>query len=660
MAITINSLELENFKGKKHLLVEFGHETTIYGDNGAGKTTVEDAFTWLLWGKNSDGKTTFDLRPLDENNNPIHMIECSVTGVLEKNGIVVKLKRISKEKWETKKGSPEPEFRGNEVVYEINDVSCKQADFKSKVDSLIEENVFKILTSPLYFNTMPWQDRRNILISLVGGITDEEIAGENKDFRNLLSRIASDGTNMIDFKKSIASRKKKIKDRLDEIPARVDENMSHLPEELNYEQFEAEIQNGRDRITEIDNLIASDARSTVESNKIANDSILKLQDEIFKAKSRIQEIENEKRVEEDDERRNCNNAVIKAEKELSTCKELIKADSDEIERLLAEIDCKKEAKAELVKKWQVINAEKFEFDAETCACPLCKRKFEGEDLEKKKEELRVNFTDDKVKRLKSIEAPGNRLKEAISNNEKKIADLKFELKSFENNIPDLELALKNAKDAVLQIKHYVTRAHADSEWKALMKEIEDKEIQIENLKSSLAKGGDMTVIRKEKPEIETRISELKEKLQTRKQREDILSRVEELKKEQREKSQAIADLEKEEFVTEAFLKAKMTTLEDKVNTLFTGVKFKMFNQQINGGEDPCCICLINGVPFANANTAGQINAGIECINVISRFYNETAPIFIDGRESIVRLIPTESQIVNLVVSAADKELRIVK
>ncbi|OLA94190.1 MAG: hypothetical protein BHW64_04905 [Candidatus Melainabacteria bacterium LEY3_CP_29_8] len=108
MAIRLNKLELENFKGIRNLLIEFGQETTIYGDNGVGKTTIVDAFTWLLWGKNSDGKTTFDLRPLDENNNPIHMVECSVTGELDKNGVVVKFKRISKEKWETKKGSPEP------------------------------------------------------------------------------------------------------------------------------------------------------------------------------------------------------------------------------------------------------------------------------------------------------------------------------------------------------------------------------------------------------------------------------------------------------------------------------------------------------------------------------------------------------------------------
>ena len=660
MAIRLNKLELENFKGIRNLLIEFGQETTIYGDNGVGKTTIVDAFTWLLWGKNSDGKTTFDLRPLDENNNPIHMVECSVTGELDKNGVVVKFKRISKEKWETKKGSPEPEFRGNEIVYEVNDVSCKQVDFKSKVDSLIEENIFKILTSPFYFNTMPWQDRRGILMNIVGGITNDEIAGDNKDYRDLLARIAAAGTDMVEFKKSIASRKKKIKQRLDEIPPRIDENMGFLPDELNYSEIEAEIEAKRTRIMDIDTLIASDARNTVESNKSINDNILKLQNEIFASKSRIQEIENAKKTEEEKDRRDKSNAIVKVEKELSTCKELIKTDTDEINRLVAEVEKKKTEKAELVKRWQVVNSEKFEFNPDLCSCPLCKRKFEGEDLEKKREELRVNFTDDKVKRLKIIEEPGNRLKEEIVSNEQKISDLKFELKSFENNIPDLEAALKTAQEEAMQIKHFVTRVHADNEWKALTKEIEDKKVQIEKLKSSLINGGDLSEVKKEKAELESLISELEMKLQTKRQREDILSRIEDLKKEQRDKSQAIADLEKEEFVIESFLKSKMTTLEEKVNSLFSGVRFKMFNQQINGGEEPCCICLVDGVPFSGANTAGQVNAGIECINVISKFYNESAPIFIDGRESIVRLIPTESQIVNLVVSAVDKELRIVK
>ena len=63
------------------------------------------------------------------------------------------------------------------------------------------------------------------------------------------------------------------------------------------------------------------------------------------------------------------------------------------------------------------------------------------------------------------------------------------------------------------------------------------------------------------------------------------------------------------------------------------------------------------MPFTVANTAKQVNAGIEIINALSRFYGVSAPIFIDNRESVQSLIDTDSQIINLVVSS-DKELTI--
>ncbi|WP_319001311.1 hypothetical protein [Clostridium estertheticum] len=67
--------------------------------------------------------------------------------------------------------------------------------------------------------------------------------------------------------------------------------------------------------------------------------------------------------------------------------------------------------------------------------------------------------------------------------------------------------------------------------------------------------------------------------------------------------------------------------------------------------------MVQGIPFNDANTASQINAGIDIINTLSSYYEVEVPLFIDNRESINQLIETDSQVINLVVSL-DKELKV--
>ena len=45
-----------------------------------------------------------------------------------------------------------------------------------------------------------------------------------------------------------------------------------------------------------------------------------------------------------------------------------------------------------------------------------------------------------------------------------------------------------------------------------------------------------------------------------------------------------------------------------------------------------------------------MNAGLDIINTLCKFYGVCAPIFIDNRESVNDIIETESQIINLVVN----------
>ena len=150
------------------------------------------------------------------------------------------------------------------------------------------------------------------------------------------------------------------------------------------------------------------------------------------------------------------------------------------------------------------------------------------------------------------------------------------------------------------------------------------------------------------------IDALKSRLMKREQIEKNNQRIAELEKSLRMQSEELAQLEGIEFTMAAFSKARTEAIESKINGLFDFVKFRLFETQINGGEVETCEAMVNGVPFSDANTAGQFNAGIDIINAICRFEGISAPIFADGSESVNTLHPTQSQVIRLFVSLDDK------
>jgi hypothetical protein len=119
----------------------------------------------------------------------------------------------------------------------------------------------------------------------------------------------------------------------------------------------------------------------------------------------------------------------------------------------------------------------------------------------------------------------------------------------------------------------------------------------------------------------------------------------------------VADLEKDIYLLEQFTRTRIDMLSAKISNQFSIVNFKLFDAQVNGGITECCEAMVDGTPYRNLNTAKKINAGLDIINTLCRHYKVTAPIFIDNRESVNEIMPSESQIINLIVSK-DESLRI--
>ena len=661
--INIKSLKLTNFKGIRSLPInELSNETYIYGDNGTGKTSVFDAFTWLLFGKDSQDRSSFEIKTLDKDNQVIPKIEHEVEAIIEVNGERIELRRILREKWVTRRGSTESEFKGNETTYEWNGVPMNAGDYNNKISTIVDEKIFKMITNPAAFSALKWQDQRDVLIDMTGNITDHDVARGDADFEALLLKLTD--KSLDEYKKQIKASLKKSKDEIKSIPTRIDEVQRSKPEPLDFDKIRAEAESKSKDVEHINNQITDKLKAQqadIERQKGVQKEIYAVETEISNKRHEVRTIAQQKFNELQDEPRKINRKIETIDFDIKNNEAQTERISKRIIQLNSNIASHTKDMASLREKWNTENAKTFDFDENECACPTCKRKFDDADIQDKRKDLEQHFISNQNAVKAKIQSQGNALKTEKENWEKEILELQNDVNELKESLTKL---WTNRAEQSEQLKAFDTDKSVDAISKDLMVQNEDwftkKQSEIKSLKDQLqdADQVDVSELKSKRTQIEGEISELRAQLQIENQIKSSNARINQLSDEERILAQGIADIEKELFTIEAFEKEKITRIEDSVNQRFQFVDFKLFETQINGGEIPTCKALINGVPFSDANTASKINAGIDIINTLCMHYSASAPVFIDNRESVVDLIATESQVVNLIVSEEDKKLRV--
>lgn len=229
--IKLINLKLTNFKGIKEFdLVADGNDLNVYGGNETGKTTLFDAFVWLLFDKNSHNAKTgnFNVKTLVDGK-PISKIEHTVEAILSVDGTETILKKVYKEKWNKKRGSNAEDFTGHTTDYYFNNVPKKKGEYDAEIKELVEEDAFKLLTSPTYFNeSYDWKKRRELLLEISGDVTDEDVVSDDENLSKLLDVL--NGNSVDDHKKIINSKRRDINKKIEVIPVRIDEIYRGLPD----------------------------------------------------------------------------------------------------------------------------------------------------------------------------------------------------------------------------------------------------------------------------------------------------------------------------------------------------------------------------------------------------------------------------------------------
>ena len=634
MNIQLKSLSAKNFKGG-NFEINFNHTTEISGRNASGKTRVFDSFMWLLFGKNSEDSKDFSIK--DTVNLQNNKLEHEVTGTLDVDGSEVILKRIYKEKWTNKRGSAVAEFTGHETLYFYNDVPCSQNEYNAKVNAILNEGIAKLITNPFAFNSLKWEQRREVLVKIAGNVQDSDISNGNSDFSALLALL--NGKSLIEFKKEISAKKKKIRETLDLIPARIDEAGRNKPESLDFDFIEKSIDNKRKLISKIDESISD----KVKAHRDESLKVIQNQNELNRLKMELQNLEADAKRESQKEINTIESrigvlefAIKKDTGSIQTCNTEIASLQKKIETLNAE-------NTKLREDWEAKNSETMPPMAEgVTKCPTCSQSLPVDKIEIIKADYEKNYNHEKKKKLAAINERGASNAELIERYQKGIVEYESSLENLKSAIEKSNSELETLRASRTELNTAVDGAETTEIWT-----LKEKIAAFQTIPAPVI---DDAELKTRKQALQLEVNELVKQFTAKETIERTDARIKELETQERQMAQEIADLERTEFTIDAFSKAKMDLVEQRVNSMFSLVKFRMFETQINGGISEACTCLVNGVPFSDANNAGKINAGCDIINTLSGFYNVYAPVWIDNAEAVNEVFPIASQLIKLIVT----------
>lgn len=671
--VKLKNIEITHFKGIKSLRIGLKDDvTTVFGENGLGKSSVYDAWLWLLFGKDSSGrkatgKGSFAIKPLDSKNIRISKVNTEVTGYLEVDGIELVIRKIIKDKMTSVKGAEEQTSDGLITEHYWNGMRLNEGPFQTKIDEIINETIFKLISNPSYFNQLHWTEARKIITDLVGDIKDEDLVDSKKEFAIIKEQLAAKKT-LDEYKKEVYQKKVGINDELKEIHPRIDELRRSI-EVLDFDAIEVEKVTYLKEIEKI-NLILDDHATLLKSK---NEKVIFKQNQIFSLEQLLNVLKNNYKqrlssleLQKNSAQHDLKEAIRVLENRFEDKTSMTKSRQSIIDTAIANINSYSHRRDSLREKYNTTYSQTLVFDEGDFICPVCKRAHEGHHVENKKAEMVKSFLEKKKTDCAKIENEGIELTAKIKEEETKIEELSKSINEWKVESLALTEELQSKK---IQLENVIQQSNDNSpselpeDLKELNLSIKSREAELESWKSELSEmsksdiSDELEAAKTNKKSFETMISAIEKALAKKDINEKSESRINELLEKEKFLVNALSDLERIEYIISDFSKQKISMVEEKANSLFKLARFKMYNILNNGTEDPTCVTLVNGVPWIDANNAAKINIGLDIINTLSEKHQVYAPIFIDNAESVNKILPTASQQIHLVVSH-DKELKV--
>lgn len=639
--VFLRKIVIENFKGMRHFELEIeSMMTEIHGTNGTGKTSLYDAYLWLLTGKDSKGSEAFKVQPVDENNETIPKLTTSVSCLFSIDGVETTFRRSLSQKWSKPKGTDQEILKGNTTDYFIDDVPVTATAFGAKVkESFCDIDKLRMMSSVFQFFSLPVKEARAMLVEMAGDMPD--LLTEDaypRLFKDVKETKSVEGSKQ----RALFARKKDEDARLG-IPLRIDENERKKPTH-DFAALKIESDRIDRRISEIDGVLQRHADATLF------DACADLNKKLNEVRSQIDDCERSFRKEREDRIEKFKSQLFKlnrnadeANADISSCNRKINDLGFEINGYEIDLNrCKEE--------WTKVNLNEFK-DTVDAVCPTCGRPFDDEEVTEKRNELIRRFNVDKVERLKEISAKGSRISELLTDAFNRRKELEGKLFNMTESLKGIRNAISDVQMKINEVPTVENLKEASREYMTLIsKEASLKEkISVEKDKSKNA--FDDTEIENEKLSLKARQKDVLRMLGEESRIKEIEERRRQLEQEAIDVAARIAEHDALLHEIRMYGKERINAVEERVSGMFKIVKFQMYERNItNDGEKEICEPLINGVPYSNnLNYASKVNAGIDVINAISRWIGVSMPVFIDNKESVVNTIESYGQVITLVV-----------
>ena len=672
--ICIYELHLRYFKGAEKADYEFGdHINVVKGCNGIGKSTIADAISWVLFGTNQAGDTKFGIKTKDEHGNEIEDVEHSVEIGLSTNNMEVfpygaqnsvknlKLTRILTET-RKKDGSVT-----NNYTYKVDGEVVTAGDFKKVVDEICPEKVFRLCSSPYAFVGMEWSEQRKRLNVMYGVPSVEDVTGGDARFDAVKELLEKED---IDKElKHLKYNRKEIQDKLDEVPVRLTSLNKVLPNGENWDVIEKLILEKRKEITETRkslNAIANGGADFIrrcqnintlnldhKRKRMMEESAQRMLGEIIKANAEAKTA--------------CDKAVTEAEQTVEDLQKKVKSFDESINRCNTRIS---ELNAEMVDgaaKWKIIKARTWEWNEDDAFCPTCKQPLPEDQVQKIREESEKAFLNNQAEDLKKLRNDATKIKEDVKACEKEIESYKLEQKTTQTQLDKAEAVLKEAQKALEeQVKKENEKVTVET---LLAEKPEYKQVcdRIEKVEAEQEKPSDEGMSeenKKMKADLEKKIKDqeaeldvLHARLSVRAQWEKVSEQIKAVKNDQKVWQEQLDELDDKIEAVSDYQKMACEAMENIVNKHFKIVKWSMFRRQLDGTDKPWCECSMDGVPYADLNTAKKINAGLDIARALKEYYQVNVPCVIDNAETVLEPLYDGGQQIRLTVTE-DKELKI--
>ncbi len=641
--VRIKKLSIENFKGLRSFSVDFDDRLTqIVGANGTGKTTLHDAYLWLLMGMDSGNRNAFSIQPLDESSQTIHHLTTSVTGVFEfSDGSTHEIKRCLSETWTRRRGTKEDVLTGSETERFIDNTPYKAGEFdKLIVEMFCNMDDFKLVSSIRAFGRLDMKTKRSKLIQMAGQMPE---LINPFDYPKLYEYYQKT-KKVEDIKRKVQYEMNGLKDEQSTIPIKMTENERNLPTGIDFDDLRRQKAEKEEELERIDATLqkAADGRSGLFS------AVQQLNEELQRINAELLEIENSLA-------QNRNRRVIEVNNEISEAHLVVREKEgkqqileSEIRQLRQREEQLKARKASLGQQWEKKNAETWP-DSIAIECPTCHRPYDEDQVQEMRNAAIKSFNEGKAGVLAQIVSEGNLVVKQLGEVTESISAKEKELEAVKSEVASAKSKEAEAKAKTAQIPTVDNLKSFSKEYQTVLEKKETVRKQI--FDETPKEDENELKMKNRKEQLKSEISSLTFQLAKEQDIAKVEARREELKKQNADLAAKIAELDGVLFEIATYQKAYINAVEDKVSSMFKLVRWKMYQPNVsNDGEQEICECLVNGVPVStNVNTAGAVNAGIDIINALSNWLEISVPLWIDGKESVTNLLDTDAQVITLSV-----------